>query len=93
MRQVVMARHGHSRAPLITCGDIFRIIIALFHFPSGRLHSGGIDAALLDQPGDLSLCCGWAWIPGLVRHVARRRDSRLVCNPDPQVKAGLAVSR
>ena len=33
----------------MTCGDIFRIIIALFIPPSGRLHSGGVDAALLDH--------------------------------------------
>ena len=66
VRQALMARHGHPRAPLMTCGDIFRIIIALFIPPSGRLHSGGIDAALLDQPGDLSLCSGRAWFSGVV---------------------------
>ena len=32
---LMMARHGHSRASLITCGDIFRIIIALFIPPLG----------------------------------------------------------
>ena len=42
MRQVVMARHGHPRAPLMTCGDIFRIIIALFIPPLGVFTQVGL---------------------------------------------------
>ena len=42
VRQVVMARQGHPRAPLITCGDIFRIIIALFIPPLGVFTQVGL---------------------------------------------------
>ena len=42
MRQVVMARHGHPRAPLMTCSDIFRIIIALFIPPLGVFTQVGL---------------------------------------------------
>ena len=50
MRQVVMARHGHPRGPLMTCGDIFRIIIALFIPPLGVFTQVG-----LTQPFWISL--------------------------------------
>ena len=42
VRQVVMARQGHPRAPLMTCGDIFRIIIALFIPPLGVFTQVGL---------------------------------------------------
>ena len=37
-----MARHGHRRAPLMTCGDIFRIIIDLFIPPLGVFTQVGL---------------------------------------------------
>ena len=76
---------------LMTCGDIFRIIIALFIPPSGRFHSGGIDAALLDQPGDLSLHCWRPWISSVVRPVTSRCDSRHVCHPALQINYVLVI--
>ena len=42
MSQALMARHGHSRTPLMTCGDIFRIIIALFMHPLGVFTQVGL---------------------------------------------------
>ena len=42
VRQVVMARQGHPRAPLMPCGDIFRIIIALFIPPLGVFTQVGL---------------------------------------------------
>ena len=42
VRQALMARHGHPRAPLMTCGDIFRIIIALFIPPLGVFTQVGL---------------------------------------------------
>ena len=42
VRQALMARHGHSRAPLMTCGNIFRIIIALFIPPLGVFTQVGL---------------------------------------------------
>ena len=85
MRQVVMAKTRALRAPLMTGGDIFRII------PSGRFHSGGIDAALLDQPGDLSLHCWRPWISSVVRPVTSRCDSRPVCHPELQINYVLVI--
>ena len=49
MRQVVMARQGHPRA---SSDDLRRHPSdhhCPVHSPSRRLHSGGIDAALLDH--------------------------------------------
>ena len=83
VRQVVMARQGHDRA---FSDDLLRHLSdhhCPVHAPSGRLHSGGIDAAFLDQPGDLSLCRWWPWVPSVVWYVASRCDSRPVCHPDP----------
>ena len=91
VRQVVMARQGHPRA---FSDDLRRHLSGHHcpvHSPSGRLHSGGIDAALLDQPGDLSLCRWWPWVPSVVWHVASRCDSRPVCHPDPQINRVLAI--
>ena len=43
MRQVVMAKTRAPRAPLMTCGDIFRIIIALFIPPLGVFTQVGLS--------------------------------------------------
>ena len=42
VRQVVMAKTRAPRAPLMTCGDIFRIIIALFIPPLGVFTQVGL---------------------------------------------------
>ena len=71
----------------MTCGDIFRIIIALFIPPLGVF----TQVALLDQSGDLFLGRGRPWVPSVVRHVASRCDSRSVCHSDPQINRALAI--
>ena len=91
MRQVVMARHGHPRAPLMTCGDIFRIIIALFIPPLGVFTQVG-----LTQPCWINLviylfAVGGLGVPSVIWHVASRCDSRPVCHPDPQINRVSAI--
>ena len=49
MSQAVMARQDPPVLPLMTCGNHLSNHHCSVHSSSGRLHSGGIDSALLDQ--------------------------------------------
>ena len=79
---------GTSMLPLMTCGDIFRIIIALFIPPLGVFTQVG-----LTQPFWINLVIYLfaVWVPSLVWHVASRCDPRPVCHPDPQINRVLAI--
>ena len=77
--------------PLMTCGDIFRIIIALFIPPLGVFTQVGLTQPFLINPGDLSLCRWWPWVPSLVWHVASRCDPRPVCHSEPQINRVSAI--
>ncbi len=75
----------------MTCGDIFRIIIALFIPPLGVFTQVG-----LTQPCWINLVIylftvGGLGVPSVIWHVASRCDSRPVCHPDWQINRVSAI--
>ena len=87
-----MARQGHPRAPLMTCGDIYRIIIALFIPSLGVFTQVGLTQTFwinlviyLFAVGGLGFSVLFGMWPAAVIH------ARPVCHPDSQINRVSAI--
>ena len=70
----------------MSCGDIFRIIIALFVPPLGGFNQVGFKGPFWINLVIYLFAIGGSWLPTVFRHVARRSASRLVCDCDHKAR-------
>ena len=92
VRQVVMARQGHSRA----FSDDLRRHLSDHLLPCSFPPLGVFTQVGLTQPFWINLviylfAVGGLGFPNVVWHVASRCDSRPVCHPDPQINRVSAI--